>query len=140
LHEQIKQSIKIPQLRAINFIAYSLHHFLSVYFYSWLLIAAALVFTPYMLYVLYKEKRTGWISAFLILIILPLIVILVLPIETTLFLMLSNIPLALFFLYCFILRFEVNSWIREKNAKEQWLAQKKKSEEELNTFMDHLKK
>jgi hypothetical protein len=119
----------------------SLLFFSSLFAGIFLILAliAAILFTPYMLYMLYKEKKNGWIIFYFLLVALPLIVIFIISLTVDFIAPLLLIPLGLFYFYCFLLRFEVNSWIRERNAREQWIAQKKKSEEDLNNFMDQLK-
>jgi hypothetical protein len=72
---------------------------------------AILLFTLYMLFVLMKEKRYGWIIFLFCIVLLPLILIL-LFIPDPFFI---PITLAPFFLYCFMLKTAVNDWIRERN-------------------------
>ena len=97
---------------------------------------AAILFSPYMLYVLYLEKKNGWIIFFVVLMLLPIIVIFLFAPLVLLF-----IPLALVYFYYFTLRLVVRDWIQEKKAKrelhEQILQSKKKHEEEedLNFFI-----
>ena len=90
---------------------------------------AAILFSPYMLYILYLEKKTGWIIFFAVLVLLPIIVIILSPMIELLF-----VPLALVYFYYFLLKFVVRDWIQEKNAKyelqKQMLESKKKREEE----------
>ncbi|VAX18401.1 hypothetical protein MNBD_IGNAVI01-180 [hydrothermal vent metagenome] len=90
---------------------------------------AAILFSPYMLYVLYLEKKNGWITFFTILVLLPIIAIILSPMIELLF-----IPLALVYFYYFLLKFVVRDWIQEKNAKyelqKQILESKKKHEAE----------
>jgi len=99
------------------------------------LILAAILFTPFMLFVLYKEERIGWIITFVLSVIFPL-VLLVIFAKQLFFLFM--IP---FYFYCFVLRMVVKDWIQEKNAKYELQMQmqesKKKNEEEndLNFFI-----
>ena len=90
---------------------------------------AAIIFSPYMLYVLYLEKKNGWIIFFVVLVLLPIITIILSSILVLLF-----IPLGLVYFYYFLLKFVVRDWIQEKNAKyelqKQMLESKKKREEE----------
>jgi len=97
---------------------------------------AAILFSPYMLYILYLEKKNGWIIFFVVMVLLPIIVIFLFAPLVLLF-----IPLALVYFYYFTLRLVVRDWIQEKNAKrelqEQILQSKKKHEEkeDLNFFI-----
>lgn len=100
--------------------------------------AAALIFTPYMLYILFKEDKKSWIVIFIIIVIIPLIILIILTFLFTFDKSLLLIPLGLFYFYCFLLRFEVNSWIRELSAKNLFKFQQKQKEEELKIFMKQL--
>ena len=102
-----------------------------LYFASWfvgmllpLLFLLAIVFSPYMLYVLYLEEKKGWIITFVLLIILPAILTLIF------FPMIIIVGLAPFYFYCFILRMEVRNWLQEKNARNELTLQKFKKENE----------
>jgi len=90
---------------------------------------AAILFSPYMLYVLYLENKNGWIIFFVVLVLLPIIAIILSSIFELLF-----IPLALVYFYYFILKFVVRDWIQGKNAKRELhkriLQSQKKQEEE----------
>jgi hypothetical protein len=84
------------------------------FFYPIFLILALLViipFTFYMIFVLAKEKRYGWIIFFFCFVILPLILIL-LFVPNPVFML---IMLAPFFLYCIMLKSTVNGWNRDRN-------------------------
>ena len=93
---------------------------------------AAILFSPYMLYVLYLEKKNGWIIFFIILVLIPIITIILFSVFELLF-----IPLALvyfyyfYYFYYFLLKFIVRDWIQEKNAK--WKLQKQMRESKTNS-------
>lgn len=91
-------------------------------------VAAAVLFMPYMLYVLYKLNKKGWIIFFNILVFLPLLVIVVFLNDLLFFAALVQIPLLLFYFYCFLLRFPVNEWAKEMNWKIYRLEQKKEED------------
>ncbi len=94
---------------------------------------AAILFSPYMLYILYLEKKNGWIIFFVVLVLLPIIAIILSSISELLF-----IPLALVYFYYFLLKFVVRDWIQERNAKRELheriekSKKKHKQEEDLN--------
>lgn len=94
---------------------------------------AAILFSPYMLYILYLEKKNGWLIFFVVLVLLPIIAITLSSVSELLF-----IPLALVYFYYFLLKFVVRDWIQERNAKrelhERIIESKKKhkQEEDLN--------
>ncbi|MBU0473253.1 MAG: hypothetical protein KKF62_03740 [Bacteroidetes bacterium] len=105
------------------------------WFYFMLLIViifAAIVFTPFMLYVLYKEEKKGWIISFSIIVLLPLIPISLFYPDLLL------IGLAPFYLFCFLLRMEVKGWLTEMRARNDLILQKLKKENEGTELEDWL--
>jgi hypothetical protein len=105
-----------------------------------LLIAAAAVFTPFILYVLYQENRKGWIISFFIMVCVPLVSFIVLSFFSSYGSLYILIALGLFYFYCFLLRFEVNNWVQDDMAKRQYLIEKKQREEEMKAFMSNYEK
>lgn len=80
---------------------------------------ASILFTPYMLYVLYKEEKNGWVISFFVVNLL-IVGVNFLPIDSMIFKSSSNyIALGFFYFYCFLLRLEMVDWIKDKLAKEQ---------------------
>lgn len=75
-----------------------------------IIIIVAVLFTPFMLKILFEEKRFGWIFFSIILVILPAVIFLFLRIDSSYKIILELIPLALFYFYCFLLRLSVKSW------------------------------
>ncbi len=78
---------------------------------------AAMLFTPYLIFVLIKEKKTGWIIFFILLVIFPLVTIILFLSDDLFYLAYLLIPLPLFYFYCFIIRFDANGWLKEINGK-----------------------
>jgi hypothetical protein len=92
----------------------------ALLFFSWfwgilLFLAgiAALVFIPFMLKVLYEERKYGWIVYFFVIVILPAAVIYMSDVGFTAKILLGYLPLALFFFYCFTLKLAVRGWVTE---------------------------
>ncbi|HET56408.1 MAG TPA: hypothetical protein ENN33_14500 [Ignavibacteria bacterium] len=108
-------------------------------FLIFFLIAAAIVFTPFMIYVLHQENKNGWIVFFFILIVIPFILSTILHFSVTFFFPGHLIVLALFYLYCFLLRIEVNNWMRERRSKLQYIMEKQRRENETEVFMSQFK-
>ncbi len=91
-------------------------------FLSWMwvillaiVILAVVALAPFMIKVLYEEKKYKWITSFFILIILPAVVIILVNADFLIKVSLLNIPLVIFFLYCFALKFAVKGWIADRN-------------------------
>lgn len=97
-----------------------------VWIFIFIAILIAGVFIPYMIYVLLKEGRHGWIFFFNVMILTPLLIsILFLPSYFSIFMLLS---VALFYCYCFFLRIAVNEWIKERNWRLQLIEQRNEIE------------
>ena len=85
------------------------------------------IFTPYILYVLFKEKRYGWIVTYFIFVIVPgAIAVTVLGFAYGLIILILFAP---FYFFCFLIKFSVEEWIREYNFHQLYLLQKKEQEE-----------
>lgn len=89
-----------------------------------IIMLVALIFTPYLLFVLYKERRTGWIIGFFIMVILPYALMQIF-ISGYAAIIASSIPLGLFYLYCFALKMSTREWVTAENARNE-LAYKRK--------------
>ena len=96
---------------------------------------AALLFTPYIFYVLSKEKKFGWIILFFIMIIIPEVLGYLIFKETLAFEAALLIPLAFFYFYCYLIKYEVDKWIGDYNWHQERLQQKKEYEELMNNEM-----
>lgn len=81
------------------------------------------VFIPYILYVLIKENRIGWLSFMIILVIIPI-----------LFTMFYNLallhPILLYVLYCYLLNSQITEWSTEYYGHQNRLEQKRLKVEE----------
>ena len=94
---------------------------------------AAAVFTPFLLYVLIKERKTGWIIFFIILIILPpAAALLLFPVPIFSVLTLST-ALGGFYLYCFLFKMSTREWLQEESAAKE-LSEKRR----LKKFLDSI--
>lgn len=74
---------------------------------------AILLFTPFMLYVLYKASKRGWMIAFIVLIFLPLISARFYIEAPQVKMIVSLAVVMLFFLYCFLLRHSIGSQLND---------------------------
>ena len=96
---------------------------------------AAILFTPYIFYVLSKEKKFGWIILFFIMIIIPEVLGYLIFKDTLAFEAALLIPLAFFYFYCYLIKYEVDKWIGEYNWHQERLQQKKEREERIKNEM-----
>ena len=95
----------------------------------YIIIAAAILFTPYMLYVLIKERKYGWIVIFFLMVVLPYPVIYLIIGEYILLTAWLLLPVIPFYLFCFLTKFSVDDWLREYNWEQQLIEQRKEWEE-----------
>lgn len=131
LRKYLNYNISTGALFILSFLTFGLIFLVAI---------AAIIFTPFMLSVLYKENKKGWIISFLVLVLIPFIVT-----TTFTFLGLTSFPwfliiIALFYFYCFFLRLEVNNWVRERRVKLQYLLEKQRRDEETEVFLSQLDK
>lgn len=138
----INQNYNLTRLKKyLNYeLSSSILFFLSFQGFIFIILAsiAALIFTPFMLYVLFTEKKKGWIILFIIIVIVPIILLIVSSILFEFSRPLLFLSLGLLYFYFFLLRFEVNDWVREANARNQYLIDKKEKEYDLKTFTDKI--
>ncbi|HOI29642.1 MAG TPA: hypothetical protein PLZ15_07735 [Melioribacteraceae bacterium] len=139
----INQNNNITRLqRYLNYeVSGTVLYFFSFFAFVFIFFAAAtaIIFTPYMLYVLYSEKKKGWIILFAAIVIVPVIFLLLFTVIAEFSNILLFITLGLFYFYCFLLRFEVNDWVREARARSQYLIDKQKREKETELFLNQFK-
>ncbi|MFZ1518775.1 MAG: hypothetical protein WAU11_08370 [Ignavibacteriaceae bacterium] len=98
-------------------------------------ILAALLFTPYIFNVLIKEKKIGWIILFFAMIIIPEVLGYLIFKETLAFEAALLIPLAFFYFYCYIIKFEVDKWLSDYNWYQERMQQKKEREKRIKNEM-----
>jgi hypothetical protein len=112
---------------------------MGIYIVQAVITIAAILFSPYLLFVLKKENRKGWIYFFIIIVIIPLIITGSLCILNSFSIVFLFIPLALFYIYCYLLRFSVIEWEADLRAKKAYLLEKKRREEQNDNFMSNFK-
>ena len=78
----------------------------------------AILFTPFMLWRLYQLRKTGWIIGFVVFVGTPLVASFFLPRMSTFGFLTSMMPLVVFYLYTWILRFQVGEWLEELRWKQ----------------------
>lgn len=99
--------------------------------FLWLIAAAAILFTPYIFYVLIKERKFGWIIIFFVMIIIPLLLVHILFLDALFHDAVIMIPLAFFYLYCYLIKYEVDRWLMDYYSHQEFLLQKKESNERM---------
>jgi len=100
-----------------------------------LIIGAAVIFTPFMMYVLYKEKHFGWIVTFFVMVIFPYFPILLINPDNIFLTAWLLLPVVLFYLYCFLIKYSVDEWLKEYRTEQQLVEQRKEWEEKKKEWL-----
>ncbi len=145
--KHIKDIVEVRRFRLILFYELStsalvfLHYiafftlYYTMFFTLYLVIIAAILFTPYMMYVLIKEKRYGWIVIFFFMVVLPYLIVLFINFDNILLTAWLLLPIVLFYLYCFLLKYSVDNWMREYNWEQQLVEQRKEREQREKDYL-----
>lgn len=104
----------------------------------WLIAAAAILFTPYIFYVLIKERKFGWIITFFVMTIIPFLLVHFLFIDALFHDAIILIPLAFFYFYCFLIKYDVDRWLSDYYTHQEYLRQEKERAERMkqNLFLE----
>jgi len=90
---------------------------------SYLLIAitiSAILFSPYILYILFIEKKWKWILSFLIFVAIPFVLAYMI-FQQFFFIMMGALPPILFYgIYCYLLKKEVQNWLFRDNSRSRY--------------------
>jgi len=70
----------------------------------------AILFAPFMLKVLFEERKFGWITAFFIIVVLPTGMIFFLNNAFNYQYILGGVVLVVFYFYCFVLKLAIKDW------------------------------
>jgi len=100
-----------------------------------LITTAAILFSPYILYVLFLEKKIGWIITFFSMTLFPLLFINIFFRTALFYDALILIPLLLFYFYCYLIKFEVDKWLADYSWHQERLQQKKERENRIKNEM-----
>lgn len=95
-------------------------YFLSFVYFSTFVFAiiAAVIFTPFLVYVLYKNRKYFWLILFFVFIIFPPLIIYLINLKEMVLSVALYIELGLFYFYCVVLRFVVADWVEDIKARE----------------------
>jgi hypothetical protein len=110
-------------------------YFLSfVYFSTFVLaIIAAVIFTPFLIYVLCKNRKYSWLILFFVFMIFPPLIIYLINLKEMFLSIVLYIELGLFYFYCVVLRFVVADWVEDVKARA--FRKKYEAEKEQNKKM-----
>jgi hypothetical protein len=105
-----------------------------------LAIIAATLFAPFMLFVLFRLRKTAWIVSFIIVVILPFIICIILGLKVGYLSAFILIPLGFFYFYCFILKLTVNEQLKEVSVREELIRKKVEEEQEKLLWQKQFKR
>lgn len=131
LLERLKQVLDLevtypPVLIAISFLIFqSVDNSLPVP--TILIIAGAKMAIPFIVYVLVKEKKFGWILSLVFFIVIPSVVIYFIISKSVFSSYFLIIPFLMFYFYCLLLKYSVREWLTETEAKIDLEEKKKES-------------
>ena len=91
------------------------------------IVGAAVLTAPFILYLLIKEKRSTWIKTFLVMIVLPFLLAFIIAYDNIFSIPWMIILMGPFYLYCYLLKHTVEEWIEELEGQE--LRKERKREE-----------
>ena len=95
---------------AVLYVGYPI---IGYFIVSIILTVTAIIYTPYLIKTLIKLKKWKWIITFAIMFVVPLILVLIISNKSTFMTIFSFIPLLMFYVFCWILRFSIPDWIEK---------------------------
>lgn len=107
-------------LIAITFLIF----FISLNYIIYFISAAAFVFTLYMLMVLYKYEKFGWLIGFAILMAASYALSRYSGSQTIFGVIMNYLPLLSFFLFCTVLKIQAGEWVSELEYERELRRQK----------------
>jgi len=80
---------------------------------SIILTVTAIIYTPYLIKTLIALKKWKWVITFGIMVVVPAILIYMITYKSIYRSVFSFIPLLMFYIFCWILRFSIPGWIEK---------------------------
>ena len=102
---------------------------------TYLLIAitiSVILFSPYILYILFVEKKWKWILSFFVFVVIPFVLAYMI-FQQFFFSMMGAVPPILFYgIYCYLLKKEVESWLILDNSRIRYSRLQERLEAEID--------
>lgn len=92
--------------------------------------STAFIFLPYILFILIKENRKGWISFLIVLVIFPVLFLLMIFQFSMFYNMAALFPIFFYTLFCYLLKSQISEWLSEYYGHQNRLEQKRLKDEE----------
>lgn len=93
--------------------------------------STAFIFIPYILFVLIKENRKGWIAFLIILVLFPVLFISMIFHLSIFYNMAALFPIFLYTLFCYLLKSQISEWLSEYYGHQNRMEQKRLKEERI---------
>jgi len=121
-----KPASPIPDLRVRRLYHWLSYHRLTLFIYGaafvyppewilWVLTIVAVIFAPYMIFVLHEQGKRGWLVLLAVMVGLPICLTFVPFNIAQLHIVVLFLPLGMFYLYCVMLRWTVAEWISDES-------------------------
>jgi hypothetical protein len=118
--------IPLPLLAASIFIEYIITNYTRVlklnseilFYPLCIVVGAAVLSTPFLLYVLVKEKRGSWIIAFIVMFVLPCLLAFLIAKDHIFSIPWMIVLMVPFYFYCYLLKHSIDEWIEEFEGQE----------------------
>jgi len=91
----------------------------------------AIIASPFILWILSKEKRNGWIIGFIVSVVIPLLFVFLLFGVNTFRNQSVFLPILFYSVFCYMLNSEVKDWLNEYYSHQNRLEQKRLKEERI---------
>jgi nitrogen fixation/metabolism regulation signal transduction histidine kinase len=78
----------------------------------------AIIYAPYLIKTLIRLKKWRWIIAFGIMVIIPAVLVYLISYQSIYRSVFAFIPLLMFYIFCWILRFSIPDWIEKIECSE----------------------
>lgn len=100
--------------------------------------STAFIFLPYILFILIKENRKGWISFLIVLVFFPVLFLFVIFQFSMFYSMAALFPIFFYTLFCYLLKSQISEWLSEYYGHQNRLEQKRLKEEEAERLKNEL--
>ena len=96
-----------------SFVLYVGYPIIGYFIVSIILTVTAIIYTPYLIRTLIALKKWKWVITFGIMVVVPAILIYMITYKSIYRSVFSFIPLLMFYIFCWILRFSIPGWIEK---------------------------
>ncbi len=127
MHKSAVSNMDVAQLQRLHYFLsynrYTIFTYGGFFFIPFvplymLLVVLAIAFGPYVIFVLYRNGKRGWLLAFGLVVGIPTVLAFIPVHDIVAQTALHFLPLLTFYSYCFLLRLTMSDWISDLSAAE----------------------